>query len=898
MIFRMRHPASVLAMMLAGATLSAQALPELPAAQLQVLTAQEGARAAQAAAYLAGQVSALGLTPFDAFTLRHSLTNPQGVCVARFDQTNHGMRVPGASIVVKVAPGGALSLGASSVVTGIDLPTNQPTLTPAQALEALTAKLSPTVGYAQTPSVEPIVYPTRLMGDLVLAKDEATGLVAMDPLRGSELYYPPTPHVQGYRITAVMKAADAQADLTLTVIMDATTGAILDRGFSGPGVTNPFAYATGPRLIPGGSAFNGKAAQGQRAATAAATATPVVPGTPSVNLVPKVGFGSTEWSGTVRIPTTYDPALKGYGLLDTTRGSANNYFVQARMGYNDTYGTYHYNTTRPSGNMVATDRLNVFVPYTMDGLSGSMNPDTGATLPLVTGLPATPGVISTDDWWGNYTDYTPVLDPVAGPFTADGAFGPAGQTAAAEAMNTMTCAYEFLKYEFNRLGLDNKDSAMTAIVNDRYYPGSIYYNTIDPYLVNPDTQASLGLPDFVFVCGAAVPGTTLMSAAEPTLMGQAIGNMLWEWVLGQANVSSLMEGRLVQRGFANFMSQAILNLGSLHGLERVAVLPSWSIGRNYSDGSYATSMFMPSLDGVSSDFWYDGLSFLGNNSPQFGEGPMDRAFFFMANGGSSSATSQFYSAYLPAGSAALGMEKTAKILYKAITEELAGPDGSCLDMRNACIKAAADLYGAGGAEVVNTTNAFAAVNIGTAYGAADPVRVQFNLVNFPDNSDMGLNGLEANPRMDKYPIMPMGEPTQFRVGVTGTQDLGVVWTCNPANYSASGAFDLSTLQNGQITPDGVYTAPLRGGTLGVYSIQATSHADPKQFAQGLVTVLGMDYDGDGNNDALDFGMLGLAYGLPYSIYLQANEHLMIGFPGIGEGELQMNLAAFQTAFGN
>jgi len=891
-MFRMRYPATALAMMLAGATLGAQVWPELPAAQLQVLTQQEASRVAQAAAYLKGLAPSLGLTSDDDFVLRHSLTNTQGECVARFDQTHEGMRVQGASVVVKVSPDGALSLAATALSKGISLPTMQAQLSPAQALDILNAKLSPTVGFGHTPTVEPIVFPTRLIGEMVVAKDPSTGFFAVDPLRSAEAYQPLAPHVRGYRITCDLLSNSSAPNATLTVLMDADTGAILDRKASGPGLKNPFDYAKGFRKITAAPAP--LAPPALRVITAAA-ATVVVPGTPSTNLVPAIGFGQTLYSGQMAIPTTYDPALKGYGLLDTTRGARANYFVQDRLGYYDAFGHYQLNTQRPSGNLVVTDQTNVFMPYTMDGVSGSETPAADLPANLITGAPATKGIPLTDDVWGDGTDFVATKDVTTG----YGAFSLSGQTAAAEAMNSMTNAYDFLQYAFNRKGLDGQDTAMTAVVNDPYYAGQVVTETFDTWRIDPVTKHALVLPSFRFNCGVGVPASGVLSAAEPTLMGQAIGSMLWEWILQGSSSSSISEGKFVQRGFANLMSQAFMSLGGLHGIQRRVILPTYTIGQNFANGGFSTSMYQPSMDGVSPDGWHDGISFLGNESPDFGEGPMDRAFFFMAEHASSDSSSSSYSEYLPQGMTGIGLEKTAKVLFKALTENITDPDLSCQDMRAACIQAATGLYGNGSPEVVATTNAFAAVNIGGAYGKPDPVRVWFDMKNFPDNSDLGINGpFEPNPRGSRYPIIPLGEPSQLKVNVSGTTDTQVTWTNNPAPYSGSGLMDLSVGAQGQITPDGLFLSPLRDSTLNWCSVQAQSKSDPKQWAQGLVLVFSFDMDGDGNNDALDMGMLALAYDIPFDVYLSVNSHIMVGFPGIGEGELQWNLAAFKSAFGN
>jgi hypothetical protein len=566
------------------------------------------------------------------------------------------------------------------------------------------------------------------------------------------------------------------------------------------------------------------------------------------------------------------------------------------MGYYDAFGHYQLNTLRPSGNLVLEDQFKgPFLPYTMDAVSGSMPPATGIATGLLTGVPATTGVPSKDNIWGDGTDFIATTDATTG----GGVFSVSGRTAAAEAMNGMTNAYEFMKYAFNRKGLDGKDTAMTAVVNDVYYTGRVIHETFDFWRFDSVAKKPIVLPSFRFNCGVGIPAYGMLSASEPTLIGQAIGDMLWEWTLQGQSSSSTNEGKLVQRGFSNLMSQAFMSLGSLHGIQRRVILPTYTIGQNFANGGFATSMYQPSMDGISPDGWHDGLAFLGNEGPDFGEGPMDRAFFFLAEHASSSPTSQAYSEYLPQGMTGIGLEKTAKVLFKALTEDIANPDLSCQDMRVACIKAATDLYGATSPEVVATTNAFAAVNIGGAYGKPDPVRVWFDMKNFPADSDLGVNSpFEPNERGGRYPVVPLGEPTQLKVNISGTADTRVTWTNNPAPYSASGLMDLTNLAQGQITPEGVFVSPLRDKTLNWCSVQARSTADPKQWAQGLVLVYTLDMDGDGNSDALDLGMLALAYDVPYDVYLSVNAHIMVGFPGIYEGELQWNLAAFKTAFAN
>jgi len=910
-IFRMRHPVTVLAMLLAGTSLFAT-LPELPPATLQTLTSQQGARAAQAAAFLATQASSLGLGTGVTFALRHALTNTQGECVARFDQVQQGSRVEDASVVVKVAPDGTCSLGASSLATGITLPSGAPQFTGAQAVALLTAKLAPTVGFARTPVAEPIVFPAAQRGELVLALNAATGKLGLDPLRSAEDYVPPAPYLLAYRITADLLPTGKGPKAQLTAIVDAESGAILSRSVGGLGVTNPFLYAAG--YVKGATSPAAvtvvKAAEGRlRAAadTATTTTAPVVYGQPTTVLTPSVGFGNTLYTGTVSLPTTYDPVLKGYGLLDTTRGAAVDYFEQLAMGSFDSFQHWIPNTLRPSGNMVVTTAgLSAYVPFTMDGLTGSMTPvttsydSTGAVFPLATtlmpGLAYSATAVDNGDIWGNGTDFVPTTDDT----TADGVFTPTGQSSAAEAMNTMTCAYDFMKYEFNRLGVDGNDAAMTTDVNNESYTGSWGWETLYTTGFDPVTKLAINVPLQLMTFGTGYPAAGMTNMAEPTLMGSAIGHMLWETLLGYPSSSSIDDYKNVTQAFSQLMSMGIYSLGALHSINRTALIAPWIYGATYA-GGYTTSMFKPSLDGVSPDYSYDGSYLIGNPGSTYGAGPFNRAYFFMAMGASAKSTSNSYSTFLPAGMTGIGLEKTCKIAYKAVSENLASHNATGPIMRAALIQAASDLYGPASPEVIATTNAWAAVNVGGTYGNADPIRVWFDMQNFPANSDLGIKGpFEANPRSVRYPYVPAGEPAQMKANVSGTPNTGLTWTVNPAPYSSSGFYDLSTLADGNITASGVYQGPLRQdtGSINVTSIQAVSKADPTQWAQGMVFNVAFDMDGDGNNDALDLGYLALAYGLDYDSLPSVNDRIWFGFPSVGEGEVQMSLAAFKTAFWN
>lgn len=93
--------------------------------------------------------------------------------------------------------------------------------------------------------------------------------------------------------------------------------------------------------------------------------------------------------------------------------------------------------------------------------------------------------------------------------------------------------------------------------------------------------------------------------------------------------------------------------------------------------------------------------------------------------------------------------------------------------------------------------------------------------------------------------LPTHGKQAFSATITGSTDLGVIWT-------------LQEPLGGQITPEGLYTAPATPGT---YHVVATSHAAPSAAAIATVTVrAGEDVNLDGTIDILDLAFLAQAYG--------------------------------------
>ncbi len=132
---------------------------------------------------------------------------------------------------------------------------------------------------------------------------------------------------------------------------------------------------------------------------------------------------------------------------------------------------------------------------------------------------------------------------------------------------------------------------------------------------------------------------------------------------------------------------------------------TWTIGEQLRS-TPLRYMYKPSLDGASKDAWYSGL---GSLDVHYSSGPMNRCFYFLSQGASSSSSSPYYSSYLPGGMTGIGNNAAAKIVYRALTVYMTSTTNYA-SAKTACQHAASDLYGAASAQYTAVTNAFKAIN--------------------------------------------------------------------------------------------------------------------------------------------------------------------------------------------
>lgn len=132
-----------------------------------------------------------------------------------------------------------------------------------------------------------------------------------------------------------------------------------------------------------------------------------------------------------------------------------------------------------------------------------------------------------------------------------------------------------------------------------------------------------------------------------------------------------------------------------------------------TSGRIIRSMIQPSVDGVSADCWYPGVGALDVHKSS---GVANHFFYLLAEGtarGNPSPTCTAANTRVATGTGTLkglGRATAEKIWYRALTRYMTSSTNFA-GARAATLKAAADLYGAGGAQVQAVEAAWGAVNV-------------------------------------------------------------------------------------------------------------------------------------------------------------------------------------------
>lgn len=802
---------AALALLLASSALGGQALPPPRPSPLPA----SAPRVQQLAADLGSRRAGLGLGPDDDLQPLHAWVGAEGATLARFAQRHRGVRVFGAGLVASLAPAGGLRTLGRELETGIDLG-GAPALTAEQAIRASHRALLPAGPYESLPAAELVVFPTRLTGGL-RPKIDAKGAIAWDREASVLAPRPTGAHVWAWEVVSVLNNSE-DGLRELHAIVDARTGDVLrkwDAGTSArprPRVLAPRTYgalaqAKAPlRVLPTLSAAR-TAARTASAGAQAAAATPA----------PAVGVGHGQYSKDVALGTATNPS-GGFDLKDLTRAINPN-----KVWLTSGIVTNYFDIFQPGF---------VAVPYAMNAQAGSL-----------------------DNVWGDGKNYLapPPNQPNDYYTPARFHWGDAnGQTAAVDAHFAATETYDMYERVLGRASLDGKDAGIFTVVHyDFLYDNAAWVNSFQMMIYGDGSYpyATGGFKSLTALdIGAHEMSHGVMSAtAALNYFGESGG-------LNEAN--------------SDMFSQSVVAYSRRAAgapADRIpAVELDWVIGAEASpDGQPLRAMFMPSLDGTSPDAWFYGMDML---DVHYTSGPGNRFFFFLSEGADANPASYAWSPYLPGGMAGIGIEKATRIWYKALSERFT----STTDYHRAragALLAAADLYGAGSAEVAAVENAFAAINVGPAYGKPERPVVTFpaDLLAAGSPLDALTQSSTAEGVFSRTPIVPAGGVLPLQVKVANVTVPTVTWKAGigPGFFSPDRTPLDVTGSNGSFDAQGRYHAPLVAPAF--CGVRAFSKHDPLQFAATMVYTAHLDADGDTEQDALDAGLLALLWQLKPSV---------------------------------
>jgi len=303
---------------------------------------------------------------------------------------------------------------------------------------------------------------------------------------------------------------------------------------------------------------------------------------------------------------------------------------------------------------------------------------------------------------GNGTVYTSVADSwgdganfVAGASTTSAN----GQTAAVDAHFGMQVTWDFYRNVLGRNGIDGTGRAVSSRVHySSRYDNAFWSDAC--FCMTYGDGSVLKTLTALDVAGHEMAHGVCATTANLAYYGESGG-------LNEANSDIL--GTMVEfyaRG-AQGTGTVVPNVGG-----------NWTIGEQLSTPAFPNplrNMQKPSLDGSSPDAW---SATLGTLDVHYSSGPMNRAFYFLSQGSSAVASNPAYSSHLPAGMTGLGNDKALRIWWRTLSTRLTSTS-NYLATRNGAIAAAGELYGANGAEVAAVWNAFAAINVGTAWKPVD-----------------------------------------------------------------------------------------------------------------------------------------------------------------------------------
>ncbi len=434
-----------------------------------------------------------------------------------------------------------------------------------------------------------------------------------------------------------------------------------------------------------------------------------------------------------------------------------------------------------------------------------------------------------------------------------GALTPTGETAAVDAHFGLSTTWDFYRNVFQRDGVDNLGTSTFAIVHSIEGNGILADNAYwDPYY--------FGMHFGEGSYPAYPQWTGMLNTTELDITGHELTHGVTQTSVGTDGLIYAQQSGGLNESTSDILGKMVQAYADSGGAVGTSIpdfpagdLTPWKIGHLSVPTSTDALRFMykPSLDGISTDCWYDGVNLI---DVHFSSGAPNRFFFFLSAGASSNVSSVTYSPYLPGGMAGIGNDRAARIWYKTLTEHLAS-DADFEAARAGSITSAQELFGVGSLEETAVKKAWAAVNVGAAPGQPTPVRVTFPVIH-PEGSFLDLNVVPSG-LFAKVQLFPLKSKVAVQCNVTNTTNKKVTWS-----VPTWSTFEGIPSPVGFINADGTWTTPDFNYYYDLLNITVTSQADPNQFAKSRVLLVPADADTDDETDALDMGAAAMSWGLP------------------------------------
>jgi hypothetical protein len=175
------------------------------------------------------------------------------------------------------------------------------------------------------------------------------------------------------------------------------------------------------------------------------------------------------------------------------------------------------------------------------------------------------------------------------------------------------------------------------------------------------------------------------------------------------------------------------------------------------------------------------------------------------------------------------------------------------------------------------------VNVGDAPGKAPHIEVLFADWRNGDYVETSHATNYANRE-----VFPKHETVRPRIAVRNATDTSVTWSLGgPSLHNGA---DSWVRKGGTLAADGSWTTP---NQMGWHAITATSHADPRQLAEGRAFLIGMDHDMDGEQDAVDMGCIAFSWYLTNALN---PAHSVFEAPWVDDGDVSFFVDAMKSTW--